>query len=141
MENEQQDDNVEVNGNNGNGNGNGNPNVNNGGVDQLGFAAVLAVLITGTSQSRQHGLKDVPALKLEVPALTSRVCALSYWLVISAFEQIGGSLSTLVVLSVNIFQMTPSKTTSPENFTLRFPTQYKIMSVIVFSCTAEVIYD
>ncbi|GKA13224.1 hypothetical protein Tco_0692870 [Tanacetum coccineum] len=49
------------------------------------------------------GLKDVPALKLEVPALTSRVCALSYWLVISAFEPFWGSLSTLVVLEVNIF--------------------------------------
>ncbi|GJU75832.1 putative reverse transcriptase domain-containing protein [Tanacetum coccineum] len=98
----------------------------------------LLVLITGTSQSRQHGLKDVPALKLEVPALTSRVCALSYWLEISAFEPFGGSLSTLVVLGVNIF---------PVGTHLR-PTVLKILPVgfhlrqdlsgIVFSCTTEV---
>ncbi|GJR59287.1 hypothetical protein Tco_1501449 [Tanacetum coccineum] len=49
------------------------------------------------------GLKDVPAPKLRVPALTSRVFSHSYGLVISLFEPFGGSLSTLVVLEVNIF--------------------------------------
>ncbi|GKA94949.1 reverse transcriptase domain-containing protein, partial [Tanacetum coccineum] len=58
------------------------------------------------------GLKDVPAL-------TSRVCSHSYWLVISSFEPFWGSLSTLVVLEVNIF---------PVGIHLR-PTVLKILPV------------
>ncbi|GJT48785.1 ribonuclease H-like domain-containing protein [Tanacetum coccineum] len=58
--------------------------------------------IFGTS-FELDGLKDVPALKLGVPALTLRVCSYSYWLVISSSEPFVGSLSTLVVLDVNIF--------------------------------------
>ncbi|GJZ41848.1 hypothetical protein Tco_0588734 [Tanacetum coccineum] len=43
--------------------------------DQKSFVSVSATKL----ESFLFRIKDVPALKLRVPALTSRVCALSYW--------------------------------------------------------------
>ncbi|GKA07158.1 putative reverse transcriptase domain-containing protein [Tanacetum coccineum] len=83
-------------------------------------------------QSRR--LNDVPVLK-RVPALTLRACLLSHWLVISAFEPFGGSLSTFVVLEANVF---PVGTHLRQTVLRILPVGCHLrqdLGLVVFSCT------
>ncbi|GJY95305.1 hypothetical protein Tco_0511666 [Tanacetum coccineum] len=82
----------------------------------------------------ERGLNDVPVLK-RVPALTLRACLLSNWLVISACEPFGGSLSTFVVLEANVF---PVGTHLRQTIFRILPVGCHLrqdLGLVVFSCT------